>query len=45
MPGPPPACRDAPARHARHDGDRHHGYQPDYRKKRPQSLLGELFDF
>ncbi|WP_417474309.1 zf-TFIIB domain-containing protein [Luteimonas mephitis] len=45
MPGPPPACRDAPARHAHHHGDRHHGYPPDYRKKRPKSLLGELFDF
>src|SRR5690606_5186400 len=30
--------------HSRRD-DRHHGYKQDYRRKKPKSLLGELFDF
>ncbi len=47
MPSAPPPYRDNPARddHARHSGDRHHDYKQDHRRKRPKSLLGELFDF
>lgn len=44
-----PAMPPAPPRHRddypRHGDDRHHGHKQDYRKKRPKSLLGELFDF
>ena len=47
MPGAPPPYRDSHARddHARHTGDRHHDYRQGHHRKRPKSLLGELFDF
>lgn len=41
-PPAPPQYRDDHAR--RHAGDRHHDYRQGH-KKRPKSLLGELFDF
>ena len=42
MPPPaPPQYRDD----RRHASGHHHGHQPDYRRKKPKSLLGELFDF
>ncbi|MDN5782991.1 MAG: zf-TFIIB domain-containing protein [Luteimonas sp.] len=40
-PAQPPQYRDD----RRHASDRHYGHQPDYRRKKPKSLLGELFDF
>jgi Zn-finger nucleic acid-binding protein len=47
MPSVPPPYRDQHARddRARHGGDRHHDYPHGHHKKRPKSLLGELFDF
>lgn len=41
MPPVPTQYRDDPSRR----DDRHHGYKQDYRRKKPKSLLGELFDF
>ncbi|MGN7726429.1 zf-TFIIB domain-containing protein [Luteimonas sp. 22616] len=47
MPSAPPPYRDPYPRddHARHHGDRHYDSKHGHYKKRPKSLLGELFDF
>lgn len=42
---PPPAPSRQRDDYPRHGDDRHQGHRQDYRKKRPKSLLGELFDF
>lgn len=39
---PPQQYRDD---HARHAGDRHYDYKHGHHKRKPKSLLGELFDF
>lgn len=48
-PAMPPARTHYRDHHARDDDRRHaghhHGYKSDHRRKRPKSLLGELFDF
>ncbi|MFC3716524.1 zf-TFIIB domain-containing protein [Luteimonas soli] len=41
MPPASPQYRDDRSRR----DDHHRGYKPDYRRKKPKSLLGELFDF
>ena len=41
MPPAPPQYRDDRSRRDDHP----HGYKQDYRRKKPKSLLGELFDF
>jgi hypothetical protein len=44
---PPPAARPAPQDRGYHDRDDRRGYdRDDYKyKKKPKSLLGEIFDF